>query len=48
MLAATRDLEEQHLTNVDRRMDVLAITSRSGPRVLILEHNRDTVEGRIP
>ena len=48
VLASARYLEDQNLTNVDWRIDVIAITAGPGPRVRSLEHYCDAVEGRLP
>jgi putative endonuclease len=48
ILAATRYVEDQQLSDIDWRVDVIAITAGPGPRVVMLERIRDAVEGRIP
>ncbi len=48
VLAASRYLEQHHLTDIDLRIDVIAITAGPGPQVLNLEHFSNAVEGRLP
>lgn len=48
VLAAARYLEDQHLADIDWRIDVIAITAGPGPKVRSLEHFCDAVEGRLP
>jgi putative endonuclease len=48
MLVAARYLEDEHLADIDWRIDVIAITAGPGPQVRSLEHFCDAVEGRLP
>jgi putative endonuclease len=48
LLAATSYLDAHQLAEVDWRIDVIAVTAGSGPRVLKLDHYADAVEGRLP
>jgi len=48
MLAASRYLEDEHLADIDWRIDVIAITAGPGPKLRSLEHFLNAVEGRLP